>query len=268
MPYKMPLKNGIAVPNYEIFLNGKEMPGDYYDLVEEVTYESHASGSDIATIFIKDPYMRIINDPRIVRGMRITLNGGWISDLSKWLDGYISMVDVEFPETGDPTITLHCMDESFLLDRQDVKMSYSNVTFSQLAEMVGRRNGSLTARGTETSTIHEELSQSDESDMKFLIRMADEENLVVKVVNGTITWKPKDAAGTSQDTLTWRKPPFSIISFSPRITLANAKKEVEKAEINSDSMEVEQGKADDSTSREVIGDKTIWEREEGKYTQK
>lgn len=266
MPYKIPMQNGIAVPKFEIFIDGKEIPESYYKLVEEVTYESHASGSDIATIIIKDPFMQIIDDSRIIRGMRITLKGGWVMDVANWLDGYIAMVDVEFPESGDPTITLNCMDESFLMDRADVKDNYANMTFAQLSQLIGHKYG-LRANGTPTDKTHEELSQNNESDMKFLLRVADDEDLVIKVVKGTITWKPKEEIGKSQDTLTWRDYPFNLKSFSPRVVLADMKKEIEKAEINSDNLEIEEGKADAGTPRDVAGETPIvWERGDDKYT--
>lgn len=264
MAYRFPHKDGLATPMFEIWLDGKELPQRYYNLVEDLVYESFESGSDIATIFIKDPEMIIIDDKRLVRGKKVKISGGWKGDMVDWLDGYISIVDIDFPETGDPTVTLHCMDESYILDRVDIKYAYSDTTFSAVAQSIAKRYGMKTS-GKSTTKVHESISQAAESDMKLLTRLAESEDLIIKVKNGTIIWRDKFQIGKTQEEFTWRDFPFNMKFFRPRIVPADRKDLFEDSDINLDNKETDSGFADDSTPRDKYGDESTmpgwWERD-------
>jgi len=244
MAYKVPMEHGVAVPMFEIWLDDKEISEFYYKMVEEVNFESHDSGSDTATIYMHDPDLVIIDDKRIFRGKKITLYGGWQGDIVKWLDGYIAMVDIDFPETGDPIITLHCMDESFLLDRMEVRYSYHNFTFAQIAAEIAKRHG-LEAKGEPTSYVHESVSQSGETDISLLLRLADhiENDLIVKVRDGKVQWWDRNKVYEAQETLTWKLPPFNLKSFRPRIASADRREGVDSADVHDGTKEVDEGVA-------------------------
>lgn len=261
MAYKIDTqKDGVATPMFEIWLDEEELTDTHYRMVEEITYESTISGADTAKIRIKDPHMQLMNDPRLVRGKKLRLYGGWKYDLQLWLQGYIGMVDIEYPNTGVPVITLHGMDESYLLDRFEVKRSYSNVTFEEVAGVIGDLYG-LTTEGEVTEKQHDNISQTNETDIKFLTRLAEEENLIVLVEKGTIKWFDKDRMQKQepQDTFVWRKKDFSLENFRPRVVVADRKDAVQKEEVNLDNNEIEEGQADDSTDREQMGeDSTVF----------
>lgn len=258
MAYSFPHTMGLATPAFEIWLDGKEIPEAYYDLVEDITYESHDSGADIATIFIHDPELKIIDDPRLIKGMEVKIFGGWKTDLVEWLSGYVALIDIEFPEKAVPTLTLHCMDESFLLDRMEVKFNYSNMTFSQIVKQVAARYGMKT-KGKDTTHVYDSVSQANETDMKFLLRLAesDKEYLCLKVKNKTIMWMDKEEKFESQDTFTWRNVPFNLKSFAPRIVVSDRKDGVEESDIDDKSKKIDSGVADNNTNRSSYGNSTM-----------
>jgi len=257
MGYKVPMEYGVATPVFEIWLDDREIAEEYYKLIEEVDFESHITGSDIATIFMHDPKLQVIDDKRIFKGKKVKLFGGWQGDIVKWLDGYVSMIDIEFPESGKPTITLHCMDESFILDRLDVYYSYHDRTFSQIAAEIAKRHG-LTTDGPATSFVHENVSQSGESDMRLLVRLADEvdNNLIVKVRDGKIIWWDRDKKFNSQTKLNWRNPPFELKTFRPRITVADRREGMDRADIHDGTKTVDEGVAtpDMIQDRKILGE--------------
>jgi hypothetical protein len=247
MPYKPKFRDtgAIAVPYFEIQINGKEIPERYYDMIQEVTYEDHETGSDTATIVATDPYHYFIDDPDIIKGAKVRIRGGWKGDLDTWLDGYISLVDLEFPETGSPTITITCMDQSFLLDRNNVTCKYTKLTVVGLAKIIAAKyKMKFVYDGPSVSKLenHDEISQADESDLKLLLRMIDDDELGLKVQNGTIYLWNIYGNVTAQDDLYWKEYPFNLRSFSSRLVIADKKKDkVIKSDVNNQK-KIETGK--------------------------
>lgn len=221
MAYRFISEYGVGTPLFEILLDGKEVSGDFYSFIEEVEFDSNVSGSDKATVTVNDPMLQFLEDRKFYKGRKITIYGGWENDLVKWIDGYIAMVDVDFPDTGDPFMRLHCMDESFLLDRHQVFYSYPSMTFAQIAREIAERHG-LTAEGPSTDVQHENINQSGETDIDLLTRMAEDEGLIVKIKNGKIQWsKVTQVEKEPQDELHWREYPYTLKSFRPRLAIVD-----------------------------------------------
>lgn len=248
MAYQLPYeKDMVAVPMMEIWLDEKEIPKSYYRLVEEVQYESHTTGSDLGIIYMADPNLDIIDDPFITRGKKVRLYGGWKGNLSKWIVGYVAMIEIDFPNSGKPTITITCMDESYLLDRFDVKRSFSDITFSELVGVIAPIYGFHT-KGSPTMRVHESITQTNETDITLLVRIAEQEGLIVKVKDGTIIWEEIETIiqKTPEPTRVfhWRTPPFNLQFFRPRVVLADRKDEIKESEIDTDTGEILEGTVD------------------------
>ena len=64
----------------------------------------------------------------------------------------------------------------------------------------------------------ETITQSNESDIAFLTKLAEEEDYLVYVEDNTGYFVKKPTNPTSQATLVYKESPYDIISFSPRIT--------------------------------------------------
>lgn len=252
MPYNFPVnKYGIVVPKFELWINGKELTEEQYNLVEEIVYESYDTGSDLATITFNDPNLILINDKTFIKGSKVYLGGGWKSDIVTWMDGYISLVDINFPEQGYPILSVTCMDESYLLNRLNVKATYGDITFSALANIVAVRH-KMKVQGKPTKTIHESVSQADETDITLLTRIADKEDLKVKVKNGVIIWEDKFSAIEVQDDFYWKESPYNLKSFTPRIVIADKKDAINKSDVT-DNKTVDSGTADNTTGRNQLG---------------
>jgi len=250
MPYNPPLQHGLLTPYFEIYLNGKEVEDKLYDLVQEITYEDHESGSDLVYIHLTDPSLYFIDNPLIVKGAKIKIRGGWVNDVVDWLDGYISLIDVEFPEDGVPLIIITCMDESFALDKFDKKATYTEMTFDQLVSTVIQNGGyklEIDSNAPKLEKVYEELSQANESDLKFLLRIAEENKIGLKIKNGKITWWHLFEEPVVQTDLHWREYPYNLKRASFRYVLADEETNVEVENVDIDTKEDQKGVASPET---------------------
>jgi hypothetical protein len=255
MGYRALEENGLLMPIFKIYIAGKEIPSKYYEVIQEVRYEDHDSGSDTAEIQMADPLMEIMEDASIIRGSKIKIIGGWRDrsgkeDVDNWLDGYITMVDADFPDDGLPMLSIQCMDESFALDKDDEEANYTSMTFKGLVSTIINKSKykgmfRISSKSGGGSKVHEEISQTGESDLKLLLRMADEEDLGFKIKNGEIIWWNTLDKYEKQDKfyeMHWKEEPFDLKSFQCRVVISDAKTKKEGDVTNNKTEETAKGK--------------------------
>ena len=244
---------------YEISIGGKPLDNSAISLIDSISLQDNSTGSDILTINIVDPDFTFIGSKSIfVEEQSITFKGGWKDDVSLNYVGYISVVDLDFPNTGSPSLVLHCMDNTHLMNRKEKKRTWQNKKVSDVAnEIFGEYGFSATVDDTEV--VEETISQADKTDIVFLIELASglEDEYLVYVEGDKAYFVKKPILGESQAELKYRQNPYDIVSFSPRIVKEQKKEEVEKSDINSKNKEVEKALADAGTPRDNQGDPVI-----------
>lgn len=225
-------------PIFKIFLDGKPLTDFEHSLVEEVTYEDTSTGSDLASITIHDPDYVIIGDKRIIKNSRCKVQGGWTTKFRTWIDGYVSAVDVDFPEEGYPTITLHVMDKTYIMNKVEKKKVFKNMSYKDIVAKVASQYGlKVSTDSTELSTKkHETVTQSFETDIQFLSGLAEEIGFLLfyKSDDNSLNFKDKEGYFKKgpNATLWYRRYPFDILSFRPRIIQADQLDEMEDDDID------------------------------------
>lgn len=227
--------NPYITPYFRIYLGGKPLSDFEHNLVEEVTYEDTSTGSDLVSITIHDPDYVIIGDKRIVKSTKCKVEGGWTNQYSTWIDGYVSAVDVDFPEEGYPTIVIHVTDKSYIMNKLERKKVYKNMTYKAIAGQVAKRYGlKLVADSGKGDEKQESVTQSYETDIQFLSGIASEIGYLVYVKGNELHFKNKDnfIKQKPKFTLWYRRFPFDILSFRPRIIQADQLDELEEEDID------------------------------------
>lgn len=230
--------NPYLTPYFRIYLGGKPLSDYEHMLVDEVIYEDTSTGSDMVSITIHDPDYLIIGDKRIVKSTECKVEGGWTTKYRTWINGYISAVDVDFPSEGFPTITLHVMDKTYLMNKLERKKVYTNMTYKDIVSQVAKRYGlKVSCDSTELSNEkHESVSQSYETDIQFISKLAEEIGFLVfyNSDDSTLYFKEKDKYFNVKPkaTLWYRRYPFDILSFRPRIIQADQLDEIEEEDID------------------------------------
>lgn len=243
------------MPKYYLYINGKELDTFRYSMIQDITFEDNASGSDLLTINIEDPEFLFINDNIFLEDNKVKFIGGFDTDLPIRFEGYISIIDIDFPETGSPTLCIQCMDNTHVMNRVKKKRTWNNTTRAKVAREIFREYGFKVV--IEDSGIKEDtISQSDETDIEFLVKLSEDEiePYLVYLEGTTAYYVKKKILARQQDTLDYRDGNQTILSFSPRINKEVKQVESRYADINLKDKKVDKGQANDNTRRNVAGD--------------
>lgn len=247
---------------YKIWIDNIALSPFENSLVEEVVYEDTSTGSDMVSITIVDPDYTIIGNPKIMRSTPCRVDGGYTSNYRTWINGYISAVDVDFPETGSPTMVIHVMDKSYIMNRVEKKRVFKNMHYGAIAKRIAQSYGMSYSGDTsgQGSKKHESVTQSYETDIQFLIGLASEIGYLVYVdsANNRLYFKDKEKFVDKEatETVWYKKPPFDIISFRPRIIQADQLDELEESDVDNKTKKVTSSKATTSNANNSNGGAT------------
>ena len=218
----------VAEYSYKIYIGGKLLDDTRMMNIEEIVYEENATGSDLLQIYIHDPDMKFMEDSILVEKAAVKFEAIYISTLGEKstlsFKGYISIIDISITEDGVPQLALHCMDDTFLMDLTPKNRTWEKTKVSNVVSKIFKEYGFKTKIDATSKTV-ESIAQSNETDITFLTKLADEENYLVYVENGTGYFVKRPTKPTSQATLVYRETPYDIISFAPRITKGEVKSE-------------------------------------------
>lgn len=244
----------ILTPYYRIYIKGKELDEFRYSMIKQVVYEDNASGSDLLTIYIEDPEFIFLNDNIFIEDAKVKFIGGYKDNYRTMFEGFISVIDVEFPSTGCPSLTIHCMDNTHTMNRTKKKRTWTNKRRSDVAKAIFKEYGLKTVIHNSPRT-EESIAQSNQTDIDFLEKLAEEEldPYLVYIEGTTGYYVKKEILKKQQATLDYRDGLMNVISFSPRINKETKQVEVQKANVNTKDKKVDKAEANDNTKRDSSG---------------
>lgn len=239
---------------YELSIGGKKLDSRRMALIEEVTVEDNLTGSDLLVITVNDPDFEFIEDDIFVEERTVTFKGGWSDDRSVEFEGYISVIDIDFPDTGSPRLFIHCMDNSHLMNRKKKKRTWNKKKASDVAKAIFAEYG-FKIDVDDTGKVEETISQSNMTDIQFLIDLAkkQKDDFIVYVEKDKGYFKKLNLLKTPQDTLYYRQKSFDIKNFNPRINKETIQEEVSDANVNDATKNVEKATVANDANRDVQG---------------
>lgn len=241
----------VREPYFELYIAGKKLSDSKLQFVEQVEYEDHATGSDICSVTIADPKYEFISDPKIAASSSFKLIGGYRLKKREMINGFISAVDYDFTEDNTPLVTIHAMDKTHKMDRIIKKRSWNKKSYYQVVQIIAREYG-LGFKGKpnkQAKKIQDTVSQSGETDIQFLMDIADECEMIVYVKGNTLYFTERNYSADPQTSLYYRQPPFTLIEFSPRLVQKDIPLEETDDDIDSKSGKKSKGKATTTTPR-------------------
>lgn len=248
---KMP---DVKIPYYAIYINGVEIDEYRMCMLESINFEDNATGSDLLTLSFYDPDLKLLSDNIFVPNCNVSFIGGWLKGDVVKFEGFISVIDIDFPESGTPSITLNCMDNTHIMNVEKKKRTWENTKVSTVVEQIFREYG-FKAVVDDTGEVEENISQSD-TDIKFITQLADDqyETFLVYVEGTTGYFVKKPTLGTPQATLEYREGNGDLISFSPRINKQSKQMQISSSEVNTKDNAVDKATTNDTVSRPTSGD--------------
>ncbi|NCB03754.1 MAG: hypothetical protein EOM67_16605 [Spirochaetia bacterium] len=227
---------------WEVSISGAELDSSRRNLIESIQLDENCDGSDTCTLKINDPEFLFIEDDIFVKDATVSVTYYVLGDTDYYqFDGYISAIDINFPDNGTPTLSIFCLDETHLMNRVERSQTWKDVTRAQVAQEKAQYYG-LTFELTPSyaGKVESTITQSGETDIAFLERIVNGEKpklYMCKVINGTMFYTEKGILSDPVETFRYKKYPWAISSFDPKINKETIPSEVTASDISSDKTE-------------------------------
>ena len=104
---------------YDVWISGTKLDINKKACITSIEVKETVDGSDTCTIKISDPEFLYIEDNIFIEDNTIKVKLGWVGVTYRVeFKGYISAIDVDFPNDGTPALTITCMDNTHLMNRK------------------------------------------------------------------------------------------------------------------------------------------------------
>lgn len=244
---------------WNVFINGKELDKARKECIDSIDIVEQCDGSDTCTLVVNDPDFYFIEDNIFIEEATVKVEMGWHGDTHRvTFAGYISAIDISFPDSGFPVLSIFCLDESHVMNRKKKKRSWDNVTRADVVKKIAQEYGfKCVIESGYTFKTEDTISQSNNTDIEFCESLASEERepFMCKLVGDTLYYVKKGILKEPTSTLYYKKFPYDVVSFSPKINKETKQEEASSADINTNNKSVDKATAnDDNTSRDTQGE--------------
>jgi len=163
-------------PTFLIQIEGQDLSADITQEIRSFVFEDNEKELDVLELAVTDRNLQFVDDPLFQEGNEITAKFGYPDNLSPKKKVVIKDIEYDFPEDGDPTITLRAYDKGHKLAGRENQKVWTKpppgILYSEIAEEIARKYD-LTPRVTETKVRHLRVAQSNVSDAEFLKKLAE-----------------------------------------------------------------------------------------------
>lgn len=244
---------------FRLWINNVEITGYRKACVQSFDIDELCDGSDTLTLNVIDPNFEYIEDNIYVDEASVILEHGFNGDPEyERFSGYISAIDISFPEEGAPTMSITCFDSSHVMNRSKNERSWDKVTRADVVRKIAAEYGFNTyIEPNYEFAVIDTISQSKQTDIEFLESLAGDERepFLCKLIGNTIHYEKKGLLSTPTTTVGYRIAPFDVMSFSPQINKETRQEKITASDINASDKTIESYTATDAnTSRDVQGE--------------
>lgn len=191
----------MRVPDRIIEIEGTLLRADVSNDVEDVSIDDGPEQSDHFRLTVNNAHGRWTDLELFDEGNEVRLRLGYTVGPYLSLRGKIMAPGGNWPEAGEPTISVEGYDLGYAMGRSQKTRTWNNVRDSDIAARVAAEAG-LKAIVQESPVIHEQLMQESISDLGFLFQRAKEWNFEVWI-NGDTLHFGKRGTGMPVDVFRW-----------------------------------------------------------------
>lgn len=210
----------------EIKIDGAAIEQTIQNSLLEVVIDQHAHLPHMFTIELDDPDLALLdsgpfNLTKPVEIVAKVQEEGRFTITKTLIKGEITALEPNFQEGRAAKLVVRGYDKSHRLYRETKSTAYLNIKDSDLASQIAGRAG-LSTQVEATNTVYDHIYQDNQSDLAFLMQRAWRIGYECFVDDGKLYFR-KPPTSSAEVTLEWGK---DLISFSPRVTLAEQVDEV------------------------------------------
>lgn len=238
---------------YDVWISGTKLGMSKKACINSISIKETVEGSDVATLQITDPEFLFIEDNIFLEDNSIKIKLGWDNTTYRvTFQGYISAIDINFDNTGSPKLTITCMDNTHIMNRTKKNKTFKNCTSADVVKKIVQSYGYTCVVDSNYSfTKQETITQSNQTDIDFITKLAGDEvyPFTARLVGNTFYYVKMGKLETPKMTLTYKKYPHEIISFTPKINKESKQVEISSASVDTSSKSV-------STSKGTVDSKS------------
>ena len=213
--------NTLFVPIYDVWVKGTKLNQTKKKYIDSVQITETVDGADTCNLIISDPEFIFIEDNIFLEKSSLKVQIGIEGCTTKQtFEGYISAVDLSFPENGIPQLNITGMDKTHLMNRKKKSKTWKNTTSANIVKSIAKSYGfKCVVEKNYDFKKKESISQSKQTDADFLQKLAKDElyPFTCRLVGNTIYYVKKGKIGSSVMTLNYLEYPHEIINFTPQI---------------------------------------------------
>lgn len=235
-------QGGILAIVYDVWISGTKLGMSKKACINSISIKETVEGSDVATIQITDPEFLFIEDNIFLEDNSIKIKLGWDNTTYRIeFEGYISAIDINFDNTGCPKLTVTCMDNTHIMNRTKKNNTFKNCTSADVVKKIVQSYGyTCVVDSSYSFTTQETITQSNQTDIDFITKLAGDEvyPFTARLVGNTFYYVKMGKLETPKMTLTYKKYPHEVISFSPKINKESKQVEISSASVNTSDKSV------------------------------
>ena len=237
--------DNVIMPFYKIFINGKEIDANMYANINKVSVTNTHHGANRCSLSVNDPDFVFIEGSMITESTPVKIDYGFVDKkgqtFTQTFEGFVSVIDGDFPEDGLTNVTIHCMDKSHLMNRKEKTRTWQNRKISDVITEIYRSYG-FKVQVEDTGKVLESIEQKDQTDISFITSLVDkiEEEEFISYIDGETAYLVRRrTSGEAKNTITYRQGDFGLLKFTPRINKESKKIRRMNYDINLQTLQVE-----------------------------
>lgn len=231
-----------------IKIDGKRLPEDLAQRVLEMEFEDDSEKLSKLTIKFNNADLEITDNPIFAMGRKVQVQWGYIGgDLSRPYTMTVKGV------RGFRVRELVAYDDGHKLGTSAKSRVWKNVKLSDIASRIAEEYG-LKAVVEDTRIAHEQVAQSNQTDLNFLRELAGKVNFECYVEGGELHFHPKRLGSKPSLAFAWYNGEYgNLVSFEPVEKTLAEPGEVSVAGVDPMEKQPYEAKANDqNTERDAV----------------
>jgi phage protein D len=215
------------VPDYKVFLDGRELPLEVHVDVLDVTVSDYVTGASWFCVNMNNWHSerqeyKYSDGPRFKEGVKLEVALGYDGRIVSLIKGEVTTLEPEFGQDEAPTLKVQGYDSLHRFRRGRKTKSYLQLKDSDIARQIASNLG-LSAQVEDTQVTHEYILQDNLTDIDFLLERARRIRYELVIENGTMHFRK--AANDKSEVVSLQYG-FTLRSFYPRLSTISQVSEV------------------------------------------